>query len=99
MSDQEEPHISSTLRWEDVRLPDSVSVTDLDALIFSVMKEKWQKTAFVIAMASRQPNAHAMSLEYEVIGARIVALADAGQIESAGNLSMWRHSEVRLPAR
>jgi hypothetical protein len=99
MSDREEPHVSSTLRWEDVRLPDSVSVSDLDALIFSVMKDKWQKTAFVIAMAVRQPNALATALDYEVVGARIVALADAGKIESAGDLSMWRHSEVRLPTQ
>jgi hypothetical protein len=34
----------------------------------------------------------------EIIGARIQDLAAQGQIESQGNLSMWRHSEVRLPA-
>jgi hypothetical protein len=96
MSDPEEPHISSTLRWEDVRLPDSVSVSDLDALIFSVMKEKWQKTVMVIVKASQQPSAPAMPLGDQVIGARIVALARARRLASQGNLLMWRHSEVRL---
>jgi hypothetical protein len=33
---------------------------------------------------------------FEIIAARIVALAEAGRIEGAGDLRMWRHSEVRL---
>ena len=98
MSDREEPHVSSTLRWEDVRLPDSVAVSDLDELIFSVMKSVWRKTAMVIAMTSKQCEARALTLDDKVIGARIAALADAGRIGSQGDLSMWRHSEVRLPA-
>jgi hypothetical protein len=32
-----------------------------------------------------------------VLGTRIQVLADTGRIDSQGNLSMWRHSEVRLP--
>ena len=38
-----------------------------------------------------------MAINYEMLGARIVALAEAGRIEGAGDLRMWRHSEVRLP--
>ena len=38
----------------------------------------------------------AMPISAEIIGARIVALAEAGRIEGAGDLRMWRHSEVRL---
>ena len=98
MSDREEPRVSSTLRWEDVRLPDSVAVSDLDELIFSVMKPIWRKTAMVIAMTSKQCEARAPTLDDKVIGARIAALVDAGRIDSQGDLSMWRHSEVRLPA-
>jgi hypothetical protein len=37
-----------------------------------------------------------MAISYEMLGARIVALAKAGRIEGAGDLRMWRHSEVRL---
>ena len=33
---------------------------------------------------------------FDIIGARIVALAEAGFIEGAGDLRMWRYSEVRL---
>jgi Protein of unknown function len=98
MSDREEPHISSTLQWKDVRLPGSVSVSDLDDLILSVMKPSWRKTAMIIAMASSQCEARALPIDDEVIGARIAALADAKRIDSQGNLAMWRHSEVRLLA-
>jgi hypothetical protein len=31
-----------------------------------------------------------------MFAARILALADAGRIESQGDLRKWRHSEVRL---
>ena len=99
MSDRKEPpRVSSTLRWEDVRLPDSVVLSDLDELILSVMKPAWRKTAMVIAMTSEQCEALDMPLDEKVIGARIAALADAGCIDSQGDLSMWRHSEVRLLA-
>jgi len=97
MSDfYEEPHVSSTLRWEDVRLPDSVSVSDLDAVILSVMNPRCRKTAMIIGLTSNECEARATPLDYEVIGARIVALAEEGRIDSQGNLSMWRHGEVRL---
>ena len=98
MSDYEVPRVSSTLRWEDVRLPDSIAVSDLDELIFSVMKPVWRKTAMMIVMTLKECEARAMPLDEKVIGARIAALAEAGRIDSQGDLSMWRHSEVRLPA-
>ena len=39
----------------------------------------------------------AKPVSFEIIAARIIALAEAGRIEGAGDLRMWRHSEVRLP--
>ena len=32
----------------------------------------------------------------EIIGARILALAEAGRIDGAGDLQRWMHSEVKL---
>jgi hypothetical protein len=32
---------------------------------------------------------------YEIFGARLRELADTDQIEGAGDLRKWRHSEVR----
>lgn len=90
------PHVSSFLRWEDVSLPTGISEADLDALIFAVLTPRLQKTAMVIGKTSDQCAAHAMPVDPEMIGARILALAELGRIESAGNPAMWRHSEVRL---
>jgi hypothetical protein len=95
-TDREEPHVSSTLRWEDVSLPASVTLTDLDALIFSLMTSNWRKTARIIGDTAIACKNRSTPLEAEVIGARLRALADAGRIEIQGDISMWRHSEVRL---
>jgi hypothetical protein len=93
---EEVPKVSNFLRWEDVSLPPGISEAELDALIFAVLKPQWQKTAMVIVKTERQCAAHAMPVDFETIGARILALAELRRIESAGNPSMWRHSEVRL---
>jgi hypothetical protein len=93
---EEPPHVSSFLRWEDASLPTGISEADLDALIFAVLTPRLQKTAMVIAKTSDQCAAHAVPVDPETIGARIIALAELGRIESAGNPAMWRHSEVRL---
>ena len=91
------PQISSTLRWKDVSLPDSVTEADIDAVILEALKPRLQKTAKVIGMAFERCETLAMPITVEMLGARIVALAKAGRIEGAGDLRMWRHSEVRLP--
>ena len=92
----EPPHISSTLRWKDVSLPDSISEADIDTAIFAALTPRLQKTATVITKAFHHCQERAMAISYEMLGARIVALAKAGRIEGAGDLRMWRHSEVRL---
>jgi uncharacterized protein DUF3658 len=79
-----------------VSLPEGISEGDLDALIFSALKPNWQKTAMVIGNTRDQFSARAITIDVEIIGARILALAELRQIESAGNPSKWRHSEVRL---
>lgn len=95
-NDQEEPHVSSTLTWSEVRLPPSVTEADLDLVIFSVLKKDWRKTVMVISKTRDSYEARSIPLDLEIVGARIQALANAARIESQGNLSMWRHSEVRL---
>lgn len=90
------PQISSTLRWEEVSLPKSVSTKDLDAAILEVLTSRLQKVARVIPEAAERCKALRAKDRFDIIGARIVALAKAGRIEGAGDLRMWRHSEVRL---
>lgn len=93
----QEPEISSTLRWEDIALPESISSDDIDSAIAEALALEWQKTALVIARALPRCQELAVTVSTEIIGARIVALVEAGRIDGAGDPHMWRHSEVRLP--
>ena len=90
------PVIYSDLQWKDVALPASLSETDLDQLIFSVLTSRWQKTSVVVGEAFARCNELGLPISVEMLGARIRALADARRLEGAGELRAWRHSEVRL---
>jgi len=91
--------ICSTLRWKDVVLPPSVTPADVDTLIFADMVRHWRKVARIVASALTICEARSIPLSAEVIAARIQELAETGRLEGAGNLTMWRHSEVRLPQK
>jgi hypothetical protein len=90
------PSISSTLRWEDVSLPDNISVADVDAAIFEVLTSRLQKVARVLGKAGERCQELGLPISIEIVGARIGSLVETGHIEGAGNPRMWRHSEVRL---
>ena len=92
----EPPVISSTLRWEEVSLPASISEADIDQIIFSAMTLQLRKTAMVIAKAMKRCEELGLPINAEVLGARLGALAGSDRIDSAGDLRKWRHSEVRL---
>src|SRR5262245_53649645 len=89
---EEKPEVSSDLKWQDVELPAGISEAELDRAILSVLKSRWQKTALVITSAYARCKEHYVPIDFEIIGARILVLAETGRIDSAGNPSMWRHS-------
>jgi hypothetical protein len=94
--DEGEDRVCSTLRWKDVVLPASVTPADIDALIFAELKETyWRKVARVVSRCLMTFETRSIPVTDEVVAARIRELAESGQIESQGNLTMWRHSEVR----
>jgi Protein of unknown function len=64
-----------------------------DDLIFSEACERWRKVARVIARVSDRVS---NGPHFEEIAARIQALVNEGKLEAKGDLSRWRHSEVRL---
>ena len=97
--ESEEERVCSTLRWDDVRLPQSISAADLDVLIFHELAQNWLKVARVVGRAKEACDARSLPVSMDVIAARVRALVEAGTIEGVGNLTMWRHSEVRLIAR
>jgi hypothetical protein len=92
----EVPTIDSTLRWDEVDLPSSITESDLDGVIFSVMRPQWRKTAMILIKASGQCRERSWPSDLEVITARIQALAEAGRIDHQGELRYRRFSEVRL---
>ena len=96
----EEERICSTLRWDEVRLPQSVSEAGLDALIFHELAQNWRKVARAVGCAKEACDARSLPVSMDVIAARVRARSDLHKrIEGVGNLSMWRHSEVRLVTR
>ena len=99
MPDDLDESEDSGLRWEDVSLPASVSVADLDALIFQDLVQNWRKVARIVGNAQMACEARSLPISGQIIAARVRALVDAGTLEGVGNLRRWRFSEVRLKAR
>jgi Protein of unknown function len=90
--------IDTARRWEEIVLPESVTETDLDSIIFSTLNLRWQKTAMVISRALKRCETLALPVDAEMVGVRIQALTEAARLESQGDLRKWRYSEVRLNA-
>lgn len=77
-------------------LPASVTETDIDSAIFAALRPGLMKVARIIGDALKSLETRKLPISAEIIGARILALAEAGRIEGAGDLQRWRHSEVKL---
>jgi Protein of unknown function len=92
----EEPAIHSEVRWDQVHLPANISVTDIDGILFSILKRRWQKVAMVVGDAVGRCRELGPNISAEILAARIQALAEAGRIEAVGDLRKWRFSEIRL---
>lgn len=94
--------VDTKRRWKQIVLPESLSVDDLDAIIFSDVAKQWRKVARVIGKALEEIKARNLSVDsdeiLQAIGARIIWLDEQGRIESQGDLRKWRFSEIRLPA-
>ena len=70
----------------------------LDVLILSQLQQHWLKTARIIVTVLEELGPDLADEEAaDRVAQRIVELAQAGQLESRGDLSNWRRSEVRLP--
>jgi hypothetical protein len=73
-----------------------VTEADLDGIIFSLLKPRWQKTAKVVILTMQRCQERALPIGDEEIAARLQVLSDSDRIEGIGDLRYWRHSEVRL---
>ncbi len=95
----DDDRVCSTLTWKDVVLPLSVSEAALDALIFAETDKSWLKVARIVGKVFQTLETRCIRLPMDIIAARIAKLVEVGRLESQGNLTMWRHSEVRLAAK
>ena len=88
--------ICSDLRWKEVTLPPSVSEADLDTVILSKLKPRSRKVAAVLSNVRDALEERGLSIDHDVISARIRWLADVDRIESFGDVRKWAHSEIAL---
>jgi len=93
---KEKPRIDSKLTWDKVSLPPSVTVMDFDRVILSFLGQYGRKTAAIVGRVSEHYASLGISLHPAIAAARLMAMVDSGLIEGAGDLRMWRFSEVRL---
>ena len=71
--------------------------SEIDDAILAIAHGNWRKVAMIVATVVHGRDEKAEADEYELVAERIVALVKAGKLEAQGDLSDWRHSEVRLP--
>lgn len=89
-------------------LPDQNAI--IDEAILSVVERRWRKVAMIVAHAEDILDEQRWGVEHgatpddgdrdnrgEAIAERVRWLVETGRLEGVGNLSRWRHSEVRLP--
>jgi hypothetical protein len=92
----EPPAIDSELSWDDVRLEPPLTPTDVDDILFPLLRSHWKKVLRVLFEARDSCNLEGQSFSYEILAARLRYLADRNEIEGIGDLRRWGWSEVRL---
>jgi len=70
----------------------------LDEIILSLVRPQWRKVAMIVAKALNECEIREIPANADEIAGRVETLVSENRLESQGNLSNWRHSEVRLPA-
>ena|SRR5438105_853273 len=71
----------------------------IDAAILASSSERWQKVAKVVALTLNDLRNRYPELSYVFYAHCLCRLVDEGRLESQGNVSYTRFSEVRLPTR
>ena len=77
----------------------SAPITHFDALLLSLASERWLKVARLVGEALTRTMDPHVQIGDLFLQARIRALAEAGHLESRGDLGTMRYSEVRRPPR
>jgi hypothetical protein len=75
----------------------ALSHQDVDGLILSFAKVQWRKVAMIMSQVLHECRDRGVDVDVDSVEERICALVENGQLEAQGNLSSWRHGEVKLP--
>ena len=71
-----------------------MNVDDLDAAILRRAEKNWRKVALIIGV-THEDLAGAVTIEE--IADHLAKLVQQRRLDAQGDISNWRHSEVRLP--
>ena len=69
----------------------------IDQALLNSAGTRAQKVAMIIAKAQRVLQPKYPALSFDEVAERLYALVHANRLESAGDITDWRHSEVKLP--
>ena len=72
-------------------------VAELDDAVLSCASPRWRKVAAIVAFAMNKLGSKFPQFSEVFYAERIRVLAEQGHLESQGDLSYMRFSEVRLP--
>ena len=73
----------------------------IDDAVLAVADEHWHKIAMMIIRAAERLGSELPEGDagHRLVAQRIAALVEDGRLIAQGDISKWRHSEVRLPIR
>jgi len=73
--------------------------SQIDEAVLAVADEHWHKVAMMIIRAAERLGSQLPEGDagHDLIAQRIKALVEDGRLVAQGDVSRWRHSEVRLP--
>jgi hypothetical protein len=73
--------------------------SQIDDAVLAVADERWHKVAMIIIRAAERLGSQLPQGDagHDLIAQRIAALVEDGRLIAQGDISRWRHSEVRLP--
>jgi hypothetical protein len=77
------------------RVPDE----QLDAMILSVLTDRWQKVAMAISCVMKIREVSEALINEHDVAERISQLSTHARIAGRGLLREWRNSEIKLPDR
>lgn len=71
-------------------------MSSISEAILGNCRPTWLKVALVVAFAQRDLAFSDNETTYDSVALELTKLVETGKLEAVGDLSDWRHSEIRL---